>query len=168
MMRTAIAIVTFALVAGALAGYNNLNQKKSDNSMKGTVQHINPDGLHKNPAYSQAVVVTGNVKTVYVGGQNAVDASGKIVGKGDIKAQTEQVLRNVEIVLAAGGAKLEHLVKWNVYIVEGQSLLPGFQAFQRAWGDRPNPPAVTVAVVAGLAHLDYLVEIEATAVVPAE
>lgn len=67
-----------------------------------------------------------------------------------------------------GGAKLEHLVKWNVYIVEGQSLLPGFQAFQRAWGDRPNPPAVTVAVVAGLAHLDYLVEIEATAVVPAE
>jgi hypothetical protein len=44
--------------------------------MKGSVQHLEPDGLHKNPAYTQAVVVTGKVKTVYVGGQNAVDVSG--------------------------------------------------------------------------------------------
>ena len=84
--------------------------------MKGSVQHLNPDSLHKNPAYSQAVVVTGNVRTVYVGGQNAVNAAGEIVGKGDIKAQTEQVLRNVEAALAAGGARLEHVIKWNVYI----------------------------------------------------
>ena len=41
--------------------------------MKGSVRHLSPDGLHKNPAYSQAVVVNGNVKTVYVGGQNAVE-----------------------------------------------------------------------------------------------
>jgi enamine deaminase RidA (YjgF/YER057c/UK114 family) len=71
--------------------------------VKGSVQHLNPDGLHKNPAYSQAVVVTGNVTTVYVGGQNAVDASGKVVGKGDIKAQSEQVLENLGTALAAGG-----------------------------------------------------------------
>jgi ABC-type hemin transport system substrate-binding protein len=50
--------------------------------MSGSVQYLNPDGLHKNPAYSQAVAVTGHVTTVYVGGQNAVDASGAIVGKG--------------------------------------------------------------------------------------
>jgi len=136
--------------------------------MKGSVQHLNPDSLHKNPAYSQAVVVTGNVRTVYVGGQNAVNAAGEIVGKGDIKAQTEQVLRNVEAVLAAGGARLEHVIKWNVYIVQGQPLLPGFEAFQRAWGQRPNPPAVTGLFVAGLANPDFLVEIEAVAVVPEE
>lgn len=136
--------------------------------MKGSVQHLNPDSLHKNPAYSQAVVVTGNVRTVYVGGQNAVNAAGEIVGKGDIKAQTEQVLRNVEAALAAGGARLEHVIKWNVYIVQGQSLLPGFEAFQRAWGERPNPPAVTGLFVAGLASPDFLVEIEAVAVVPEE
>jgi len=136
--------------------------------MKGSVQHLNPDGLHRNPAYSQAVVVTGNVKTVYIGGQNAVNAAGEIVGKGDIKAQTEQVLRNVETALAAGGARLDHVVKWNVYIVQGQSLLPGFEAFQRAWGERPNPPLVTGIFVAGLAHPDFLVEIEAVAVVPQE
>ena len=134
--------------------------------MKGSVQYLNPDGLHKNPAYSQAVVVAGNAKTVYVGGQNAVNASGQIVGKGDLEAQTEQVLRNVETALAAGGAKLEHVVKWNVYIMQGQSVLPGFDAFRRAWGDRPNPPTVTVLFVAGLANPDFLVEIDAIAVVP--
>lgn len=136
--------------------------------MQGSVQHLNPDGLHKNPAYSQAIVVTGNVKTVYVGGQNAVDSSGTVVGKGDIKAQTEQVLRNVETALAAAGAGLEHVIKWNVLIVEGQPLLPGFEAFQSAWGDRPNPPIVTAMYVAGLAVPDFLVEIDAIAVVPQE
>lgn len=136
--------------------------------MKGTVQHLNPDGLHKNPAYSQAVVVTGHVKTVYVGGQNAVDASGKVLGKGDIGAQTEQTLRNVETALAAGGAKLDHVVKWNVYVVQGQSPLPGFEAFRRVWADRPNPPTITVLFVAGLAHPDFLLEIDAVAVVPEE
>jgi len=136
--------------------------------MKGSVQHLNPDGLHKNPAFSQAVVVTGNAKTVYVGGQNAVDASGKIVGKGDIQAQSEQALKNLETALAAGGAKLEHVIKWNVYIVHGQSPVPGFEAFRRAWGDRPNPPAITVLFAAGLANPDFLVEIDAIAVVPLE
>jgi enamine deaminase RidA (YjgF/YER057c/UK114 family) len=136
-----------------------------DDTMKGSVQHLNPEGLHNNPAYSQAVVVPANVKTVYVGGQNSVDAAGKIVGKDDIKAQTEQALMNVETALAAGGAKLEHVIKWNVYIVEGQALLPGFEAFQRAWGKRPNPPTVTGVFVAGLAHPDFLVEIDAIAVI---
>ena len=107
--------------------------------MKGSVQHLNPDGLHRNPGSSQAVVASGNVKTVYVGGQNAVDASGNIVGKGEIGAQSEQALKNVQTALAAGGATLGHVVRWNVYIVQGQSLLPGFEAFQRAWGDRPPP-----------------------------
>jgi enamine deaminase RidA (YjgF/YER057c/UK114 family) len=136
--------------------------------MKGTIAYLNPDGLHRNPAFSQLVVVTGNVKMVYVGGQNAVDASGGIVGVGDIAAQSEQALKNVEIALAAGGARLEHLVKWNVYIVQGQPLLPGFEAFQRAWGNRPNPPAITGLFVAGLAHPDFLVEIDAIAAVPLE
>ena len=50
--------------------------------MAGSVERLNPEGLHKNPAYSQAVVTTGNMKTVYVGGQNAVDVSGNVVGSG--------------------------------------------------------------------------------------
>jgi enamine deaminase RidA (YjgF/YER057c/UK114 family) len=132
----------------------------------GQVQHINPDTLSKNPAFTNVIVVTGNVKTVYIGGQDAVDASGVIVGEGDIKRQIEQVLNNLQAALKAGGAEPEHIVKWNIYIVQGQSLQAGFEAFQRVWGRRPNPPAITVMFVAGLANPKFLVEMDAIAVVP--
>ena len=131
-----------------------------------TVQHINPETLHRNPAFTNVIVVTGLVRMVYIGGQNAVDASGVIVGKGDIRAQTEQVFRNLQAALAAGGAQLEHIIKWNIYVVHGQPLQPGFQVFQRVWGRRPNPPAITGVMVAELANPDFLVEIDAVAVVP--
>ncbi len=132
----------------------------------GQVQHVNPDTLHKNPAFSNVIVVSGSVKTIYVGGQDAVDASGNIVGKGDIRAQTEQVLKNIQAALLAGGAGLEHVIKWNLYVVQGQSLQAGFEAFQSFWGRRPNPPAISMAFVAGLAHPDFLLEMDAVAVVP--
>ncbi len=134
--------------------------------MRGNVQHLNPAGLHKNPAYTQAVVVSGSVITIYVGGQNAVDASGNIVGKGDLKVQTEKALQNIETVLAAAGAELQHIVKWNIYILHGQTAKVGFKAFQKVWGTRPNPPVISGIFVPALAHPDFLVEIDAIAVVP--
>lgn len=132
----------------------------------GRVEFLTPAGLHRNPAFSNVVVVSGNVRTIYVGGQDAVTAEGQIVGVGDLAAQTEQVLRNVGTALAAAGAGPEHVVKWNVFIVEGQDFRSGYAAFQRVWGDRPNPPLITAAVVKALAHPDFLVEIDAIAVVP--
>lgn len=130
------------------------------------VQYLNPDGLNKNPAFSNVVVVTGNVKTIYIGGQDAVDESGNIVGKGDFKQQAEQVYHNLQVALAAAGAELHHVVKWNIYVVQGQPLHVGFEAFQRVWGSRPNPPAITVAIVSSLANPDFLIEMDAIAVVP--
>jgi enamine deaminase RidA (YjgF/YER057c/UK114 family) len=132
----------------------------------GSVRYVDPVGLNKNPAFTNVVVVEGPAKTVYVGGQDSVDASGNIVGKGDIAAQTEQVLANVRAALAAGGAEPEHVIKWTLHLVEGVSLRAGFSAFQRSWPDTPNPPAITAAFVAGLAHPDFLVEMDAIAVVP--
>jgi enamine deaminase RidA (YjgF/YER057c/UK114 family) len=132
----------------------------------GSVRYINPDSLNKNPAFTNVVVVEGNVRTVHIGGQDAVNASGEIVGKGDIVAQTEQVLANLRAALAAGGAEPEHIIKWNVYIVEGQPLQAGFGAFQNAWPEVPNPPAITGVIVSALAHPDFLVEMDAVAVVP--
>jgi enamine deaminase RidA (YjgF/YER057c/UK114 family) len=132
----------------------------------GSVRFINPDSLIQNPAFTNVVVVEGNVKSVHIGGQDAVNASGEIVGKGDIVAQTEQILANVRAALAAGGAEPEHIIKWNIYVVEGQSLEAGFAAFQNAWPEVPNPPAITGVFVSGLAHPDFLVEMDAVAVVP--
>jgi enamine deaminase RidA (YjgF/YER057c/UK114 family) len=141
---------------------------RSEHSTSGSVQHLKPAGLPDNPAFTNVIVVTGPAKTIYIGGQDAVDASGQIVGKGDIRAQTEQVFANLQTALAAAGASLEHVVKWNVYIVQGQPLQVGFEVFQRVWGRRPNPPTISGIFVAGLANPDFLVEIDAVAVVPLE
>ena len=104
----------------------------------GRVEFINPAGLNRNPAFTNVVVVTGPVRTIYVGGQDAVTADGEIVGKGDIAAQTEQVLANLQTALAAAGAGPEHVIKWNLLVVEGQSIEQGYAAFQRAWGTGRN------------------------------
>jgi enamine deaminase RidA (YjgF/YER057c/UK114 family) len=120
--------------------------------LKGSVKHLDLEGLHKNPAYSQAVVTTGNVRTVYVGGQNAVDAFGEVGRKGRHRAQAEQIFKNLETALEAGGAKLDHVVWWNVHVVQGQSPMPTFEVFQRVWGDRRDPPLITVLLVSGLAQ----------------
>jgi enamine deaminase RidA (YjgF/YER057c/UK114 family) len=58
-----------------------------------SVKYMNPDGLHKNPAFSQVVVASGQMGTVYIGGQNAVDSSGNVVGKGDIVGRLSRPLR---------------------------------------------------------------------------
>jgi enamine deaminase RidA (YjgF/YER057c/UK114 family) len=129
------------------------------------VEYLNPPGL-PTLGYSNVVTVTGNVKTVYIGGQDAVDASGNVVGKGDLAAQTAQIFKNVQTCLDAAGAKLEQVIKWNIYIVQGNNPQAGFEVFQRVWGNRGNFPIVTVVFVAGLGRPDFLCEIEAIAVVP--
>src|ERR671916_249538 len=96
------------------------------NPATGSVRYVDPEGLNKNPAFTNVVVVEGPVRTVYVGGQDSVDASGNIVGKGDIAAQTEQVLANVRTALAAGGERRPHVIKWNLLLLEGVSLEEGF------------------------------------------
>ncbi len=134
--------------------------------MSGIVQYINPDNLPMNPAFTQVVSVTGPVKTVYVGMQNAVDAARNIVGKGDIAAQTEQVLKNLQACLDATGAKREHIVHWNIYLAQGQPIQPAFEAGMRWWGNRPNPPANSVIFVPFFSPPEFLVGIDAVAISP--
>ncbi len=141
--------------------------RNAPTSSDGRVEFLRPEGLSRNPAFSNVAVVSGTVRTIYIGGQDAVDADGQIVGIGDIVAQTEQVLRNLRTALKAAGASPEHVVKWNVFIVDGQDFASGYAAFQRVWGTPLDPPVITAAVVKGLAHPDFLVEMDAIAVVPA-
>ena len=135
---------------------------------QGSVQYINPDDLPKNPAYTNVIVVTGCVKTIYIGAQVAWDdaASGTIIGKGDIRAQTEQVLKYIDSALRTSGAQREHVIKLTIYVVQGQPIGPGVAAFRAWWGNRPNPPANTVIFIPELVPADFLVAIEAIAVVP--
>ena len=132
--------------------------------MELTITHLNPEGMHRNPAFSQAVMVEGAARTIYVGGQKAVSADGWLVGVGDLAAQTEQVFTNLETVLEAAGATLHDIVKWTIYFVHGQDIMLAVGVFQRRWGTSARPPAISGVGVAGLANPDFLVEIEAIAV----
>ena len=128
-----------------------------------TTRHINPEGLHRSPAFSQAVVVEQPAKTIYIGGQNGVDADGKIVGP-TVGEQAGQAFRNLATILESEGATLANIVHWTIAVADGNSFDEGVAAFQEVWNPADPPPAITVHVVAGLAP-GFLVEIDAIAVV---
>ena len=128
------------------------------------VAHINPAGMHSNPAFSRAILIPAGARTLLIGGQNAVGADGQVVGKGDLGLQTARALENLQLCLKEAGATLEQLVQVRIYLAGDVDLRPGFGAWMAVWGNRPNPPTVTGLRVHGLANPDYLVEIEALAV----
>jgi enamine deaminase RidA (YjgF/YER057c/UK114 family) len=128
------------------------------------LEHINPDGMHRNPAFSQGIIIPAGARLLVIGGQNAVNAKGEVVGKGDIAAQTRQAVANVLTVLEAAGGKVENLIRVGLILREDADLRAGFGAWMESAGGRlANPPTVTASMVAKLATPDYLVEIEAIA-----
>ena len=127
------------------------------------ITHINPDGLHKNPTFSQAVVAEGG-KTIYIGGQNGILPDGTLVGD-TLAAQTEQAYKNILEILKTVGASQENVVKQTIFVVKGQDIREGYAATQKIWGDFPT--AISFAFVESLGVPGALVEIEAVAVVNA-
>jgi enamine deaminase RidA (YjgF/YER057c/UK114 family) len=127
------------------------------------LQHVNPPELHKNPAFSQAVVAVGPGKLVIVGGQNAVDASGKVVGE-DLYSQSKQALANVVTALKAAGCTRQDVIRLGIYTTAGLDARDGYRAAQEVWG--PNPTAIIVLQVPAFANPQFLVEIEAMAFRP--
>ncbi|MBX3064919.1 MAG: RidA family protein [Anaerolineae bacterium] len=130
------------------------------------VQHLNPDGLVQSRGWTHAITVTGNHKTIYIGGQDAVDAQGAVVAKGDLARQTEKIFENLRVILTAAGADLHHIVKWTIYVLQGQSPQPAVEVFQKIWGNQHQPPVITVVFVVALGNPDWLVEIDAIAIAP--
>lgn len=129
------------------------------------IKHINPNGLLKSPAFTQGIVVPANTKTLVIGGQNGVDESGQLVSN-DLGQQTEKAINNILKILADAGGEIENLVRLGIYVKGDIDIRPGFQAWMKIWGQRPNPPTIVVLRVLGLGMSpEVLVEIEATAVV---
>ena len=126
--------------------------------------HLNPANMHRNPAFSQGIIIPPGLRTLIIGGQNAVNEKGEVVGKGDIAAQTAQAVDNLIKVLEAAGGTLENLVRVGIYVKGDIDIRPGFEAWMQRWGRRPNPPTIVVLRVVGMGMSpDVLVEIEATA-----
>lgn len=128
-------------------------------------EYLKPKGLAINPAYSHVAVASGS-RTIYIAGQVSIDEKGAVVGAGDLGAQTEQVMRNIGKCLEAAGASFEHVVKITTYVVNYKPELRAAIGKARTpfFGDRP-PPASTLVGVSALAAPEWLIEIEAIAVV---
>jgi enamine deaminase RidA (YjgF/YER057c/UK114 family) len=129
------------------------------------IQHINPPGLTTSPAYTQ--IVTAKPGTVvWVAGQTAQNAKGEVVGKGDLKAQVNQVWENLKLALAASGATFKDVVKITTYVVNyTPSMRDDLRAARLRFMGSTEPPAATLVGVQSLASEDWLVEIEVTAVI---
>ncbi len=131
----------------------------------GAIRRLRPDGLVSTAAFSHVAVIPPGATTVLVGGQNAVDREGVLVGD-DGATQAAQVMDNIEVALASAGATLADVVYWRVLLVDGVDPRPGYAEFQRRWDPAVDPPLVTVAAVAGLAVPGALIEIDAVAALP--
>jgi enamine deaminase RidA (YjgF/YER057c/UK114 family) len=129
------------------------------------IRAVNPGSMMPPRGYSQLVSVSGPHKSIYIGGQNAVDKDGKLVGKGDLAAQTEQALSNIEKALAAVNGTFQNVVKLTIYLAQGCSPAVGFQVFQKKFGVLANPPVITVVFVSGFVSPDFLLEIDAIAAI---
>ena len=88
------------------------------------VRYINPPGLAANPRFTQLVEIHSG-RTVLISGQVAYDKDGKVVGKGDIRAQTKQVFENLKTALDAVGATFNDVVKLNTFMVNMPENLEG-------------------------------------------
>lgn len=114
--------------------------------------------------YSPGIEVTGGEKLIFVSGQLAQDQNGNVVGVGDIKAQTRQVLENMRAVLEDSGASLDNVVKVTVYLTNLKEDFKGVHEVRAEYFPE-NPPASTLVEVSKLVLDELLVEIEAIAIV---
>lgn len=135
-------------------------------ALGGQVKRTNPPTLSKPNGYTHVVEITGEVRTIYVAGQVALDAAGKVVGAGDMKAQAQQVFKNLEAALAAGGATFRDVVKMNTYITDITKVPAMREVRAQYLGD--TSPASTLVQIGSLAAPDFMLEIEVIAVVPAQ
>ena len=129
------------------------------------IKRTNPPTVSKRTGYTHVVETVGAVKTVFISGQIAFDGNGNVVGAGDMKAQAEQVFKNLQAALAAAGAKFSDVVKMNSYITDMSKV----QAVRdvRAQYFKDATPASTFVEVKGLVRPELLLEIEVIAVVAA-
>jgi enamine deaminase RidA (YjgF/YER057c/UK114 family) len=114
--------------------------------------------------YSHVVSATGGT-TVYVAGQVAFDADGRVVGPGDLRVQTEHVFKNLVRALAAAGARIDDLVKITTYVVDFKPADRDVIREVRGRFIEGTPPASTLVGVQALVMPELMIEIEAIAVI---
>jgi enamine deaminase RidA (YjgF/YER057c/UK114 family) len=129
-------------------------------------EYFNPAELGTPKFYTHAVAITGGGRLVYVSGQVAYDRDGKVVGKGDMRAQSVQVFENVTHALRAAGADWNDVIKMNGYMVGlNPRRLTAYRDVRMGYLKEGALPASTLVGVEALVHPDLLLEVEVVAVI---
>jgi 2-iminobutanoate/2-iminopropanoate deaminase len=114
--------------------------------------------------FSQAVAIEAQGRIVFISGMTARRADGTIAGVGDIEAQTRQVCENIKAAVESAGGSLDDICRVDVYVRN----IEHFEAIHKVRRDyfRAPAPASTMVEVTKMVHPDYLIEINAIAVIP--
>jgi enamine deaminase RidA (YjgF/YER057c/UK114 family) len=127
-------------------------------------QYVNPREIHEPRFYTHAVALSGPAKLVYVSGQVSYDRDGIVVGKGDMRAQCEQVFANLTHSLRAAGAGWDDVIKMNGYMVGmNHDAVNTFREVRARYLDPKRYPASTLVGVERLVHEHLLLEVEVVA-----
>ncbi len=128
---------------------------------------FNPDTMAKPTAgYSHVAEVTDG-KIVYIAGQVAIDHAGNLVGKDDFRAQVQQVFENLKAAVEAAGGDSHSIIKLNYYCAESvdPAQVPIVREIRDKYVNTANPPTSTFVVVKRLVRPEWLIEVDAVAVV---
>jgi enamine deaminase RidA (YjgF/YER057c/UK114 family) len=128
------------------------------------LQTINPWTWQDEFGFVQAKAVTAGERTVYCSGQTSMDADGNPLHEGDLRAQLNQALDNLEVVLRASGCGLSDVVRLNYYTTDIGGFFAAMDLVRGRLQEADCRPASTLLEVSRLALPPLVVEIEATAV----
>jgi enamine deaminase RidA (YjgF/YER057c/UK114 family) len=129
-----------------------------------TIRLVNPGGLPPPRTYSHVAVATGT-RMVFVAGQEPEDASGALVGPGDLAAQARQVFANLGVALAAAGARPDQVARITIYVVGHRPEYLDVIEEARAGLFGDHKPPDTLVGVQSLAQPGFLIEVDAIAVI---
>ncbi|HEX4595893.1 MAG TPA: RidA family protein [Bryobacteraceae bacterium] len=127
---------------------------------------FNPEGLSKPTGYSHVGEVRGG-RIVYISGQIALDPAGNLVGKDDLRAQAQQVFENLKTALAAAGGTFDNVIKLNYYCADSVDAagVGIVREVRERYLNAKNLPVSTFVVVRRLVRPEWLIEVEAVAVI---
>jgi enamine deaminase RidA (YjgF/YER057c/UK114 family) len=174
MKSTSYLLIATILMSAQLQALDSSQQSKTSKTKEGqTTKEAQPFRIFNastmakpTAGYSQVVEVNDG-KIVYIAGQVALDRAGNLVGKDDFRAQVQQIFENLKAAVEAAGGDFNSVIKLNYYCAENvdPSQIPVVREIRDKYVNTANPPASTFAVVKRLVRPEWLIEVEAVAVV---
>lgn len=161
--------VTGALAVLLVGGIAAQDKTKQGAAVKSNTlfRIFNPDTLAKPTAGYSQVAEVGEGKVVFIAGQVAMDRSGNLVGKDDFRAQLQQVFENLKAAVEAAGGDFHSVIKLSFYCAESvdPAQISAVREIRDKYVNTANPPTSTFVVVKRLVRPEWLIEVDAVAVV---